>query len=388
MRAPSPCASTERAGNHADVGHVPSVSTPDLIQAADDDASFEARLAEAIIKQGEAKGIAKGGKVVDALLRDWDKSGDGDISKGEFRLAVRSSLKVRATDDEINTFFDHFDEDGGGSLTLDELKPALLALQNARKNKSDEAVMRDQLVKDILGVHEDCAAALSAAAVATSQWEASSARIIDFQQALSFESRVGLGLVNSNQPLDKLIREWPNAPAGYATLEAVQQGIDGLNVQAYGGYKPTELEQFYKKAFFAGLDTSMCRPGGGIQLKHELKALRKLGMAAVKQQRQMYEANDTLLQEAKRLQAASLLAEDERNRKVQASNQAFQVHKVEATTTRPAETKNSKSPSKGKATSRTKARSKSKTLLAAGEKGGDESGKKASEKTKKNSKGV
>ena len=95
-----------------------------------------------------AKIVSKGWKVAD-LMGKWDKDGDGSVSKDEFRVNV-SAMGVQSSVAEVDALFDQYDDDGGGSLDLNELKPTLKKLIDAaqiRKAQVDEAVKAQVVVR-------------------------------------------------------------------------------------------------------------------------------------------------------------------------------------------------------------------------------------------------
>ena len=59
------------------------------------------------------------GKTPAELVKEWDKNGDGDLSKIEFKQAVRLTLKLNATNDEIDEIFDLLDKDQDGHLIIE-----------------------------------------------------------------------------------------------------------------------------------------------------------------------------------------------------------------------------------------------------------------------------
>jgi len=66
--------------------------------------SLKRRLGEAIL----ARGVS-----VHELMKEWDRNGDGDINRTEFKKAVRQSLKMKMTDAELATLYDEsFDPEG------------------------------------------------------------------------------------------------------------------------------------------------------------------------------------------------------------------------------------------------------------------------------------
>ena len=46
------------------------------------------------------------------LVRSWDMNKDGDIQPNEFRKAIRTSLQIQATNQEIDDLFKSLDLDG------------------------------------------------------------------------------------------------------------------------------------------------------------------------------------------------------------------------------------------------------------------------------------
>ena len=58
---------------------------------------------------------------VEHQINEWDKTGDGRVSKGEFRLDVRK-LGLENSLDEVDQLFDKYDRDKGGTLDLDEVR--------------------------------------------------------------------------------------------------------------------------------------------------------------------------------------------------------------------------------------------------------------------------
>ena len=73
--------------------------------------------------------LLESGTSVDKLGHEWDRNGDGDITKAEFRVNMRK-LPIAAKIDvaEIDALFDSLDTDHGGELDMGELKAALKKL--------------------------------------------------------------------------------------------------------------------------------------------------------------------------------------------------------------------------------------------------------------------
>ena len=106
-----------------------------LVARAGQEGTFERRVGAALLRNENAakavRGAAGAKLALGDLLREWDKNKDGAVQKMEFRQAVRGSLKLHATNGEIDALFDTLDADHGGTLDLQELKPALMHLQSA-----------------------------------------------------------------------------------------------------------------------------------------------------------------------------------------------------------------------------------------------------------------
>lgn len=73
------------------------------------------------------------------LLKTWEAT-DGEVNKKQFRKNVRT-LGINDEDDALDALFDTMDQDGGGTLDLEELKSALTSLREASV-ESDREVER------------------------------------------------------------------------------------------------------------------------------------------------------------------------------------------------------------------------------------------------------
>ncbi|CAI4232417.1 unnamed protein product [Auanema sp. JU1783] len=60
-------------------------------------------------------------KVVQAVMRASDKSGDGEIDFEEFLAAVTSKIKLQNCKADIHVMFQKFDQNGDGLLSAEEL---------------------------------------------------------------------------------------------------------------------------------------------------------------------------------------------------------------------------------------------------------------------------
>lgn len=114
--------------------------------------SLKRQLGEAILERGVS---------TNKLMDEWDRNGDGELSKIEFKQAIRLSLNLKASNEEIDSLFDSFDDDGGGSLSLTELRPAIRQIhQHCRAQRDHEklTINRKQFCETQLQALKECIA--------------------------------------------------------------------------------------------------------------------------------------------------------------------------------------------------------------------------------------
>ena len=57
--------------------------------------------------------IIASGSSVSKVMREWDKNHDGELSRLEFKKAIRLTLTLKVSNEQINSLFDSFDDDKG-----------------------------------------------------------------------------------------------------------------------------------------------------------------------------------------------------------------------------------------------------------------------------------
>ena len=117
--------------------------------------------------------------------------------------------------------------------------------------------------------------------------------------------RIGMAIVKSKKKLDVLIKKWPGAQVGYASREALGEGLRQLNVLENATHEE-ELDDWYRQCFRNGLAASVCRQGGGMSLKVDLPKT----VALAKQEHKLAQERDAALRERKK----KAFAEQERIR--------------------------------------------------------------------------
>lgn len=87
---------------------------------------------------------------LDQIVREWDVMSSGEISRVEFRKALRDPKlgvpAVLANVDQIDALFDSLDEDHGGTLDVHEMKAALKMFKARAKARRNEEQMAAGLV--------------------------------------------------------------------------------------------------------------------------------------------------------------------------------------------------------------------------------------------------
>ena len=89
---------------------------------------------------------------LDEIFNSWDPSGNGTITKGEFRLSVRA-LGLEASSADCDALFDQYDEDKGGTVDKKEFHRAIRSL-GFDVTKEDTDLVFDSLDVDNSGALE------------------------------------------------------------------------------------------------------------------------------------------------------------------------------------------------------------------------------------------
>lgn len=185
--------------------------------------TFERRLGFALLAKLD------GGAQLADLVRSWDFNKDGDISGAEFRACVRNSLKLTAENAEIDGFFNRVDADGGGSLDLAELKPALKMLKDAAtKAEAEASAMREQGA-----LLRQKAEAVREVARATKAVEEASARVREAQaDEATVEQQLSTQIASRSLKVADVVSKWDREGRGGMSCAQFAQHVREMGVKA------------------------------------------------------------------------------------------------------------------------------------------------------------
>ena len=170
---------------------------------------------------------AKGAKKIDDLVKEWDpngeavgpsfpvplplplpppdalrtfsrllapSTGDGSVTKQEFRLCVRKLFKKPPETKVVDALFKTLDADGGGELDMGELKAALKNMMSAHSNR--KAAGATAMVKVAAKREQAKALREGSIAAAVTDSEAAVAALQKLRRTSSIESQLG-DIINS-----------------------------------------------------------------------------------------------------------------------------------------------------------------------------------------------
>ena len=142
-------------------------------------------------KMGEA--FVASGVTLSSIVKDWDKDANGSISKIEFKQAIRSTIKLEASNSQLENLFDTFVEERSPSsreLLIPDLRVILRTLMETTvhlKEKETRLLAEAQMCLDQVDLLGDVL-------IAAQEWESLNAKLVDLRQTPPLADRLGIVL--------------------------------------------------------------------------------------------------------------------------------------------------------------------------------------------------
>lgn len=219
---------------------------------------------------------------IDTFIGSWDKSGDGSLSKGEFRMQIKS-IGVHGAYADVDALFDHYDDDNSGKFDMFELRQVMGTLHRrlmenrslAAEMASTDFVHPDQQRIDALRAKIRAA---KAASHALRQIEKLELEIEELKRLIDGTLHVQLGalLVKRGINVAEVVGSWigPRGKEGHGRELKKSEFIDQM--QRLGltlNKEPVTSSQFSK--LFDEVDDDL---SGYLDLKEAKMALKKWQM--------------------------------------------------------------------------------------------------------------
>ena len=201
------------------------------------------------------------------LVKEWDRNGDGDISKPEFRLNLKKLGLEKEDGLEIDRLFDSLDGDKSGSIDIPELRAAFKKLQDDAKQAGGQEGRNTQKAAGLRAV----AAAFRAAAAETEAWEEADKGLQALKGNPSVAARLGNLLTSRNIKVADAVRKWDTSGDGTIDSDEFCDNVVSL------GLKDATKEEL--AALFVELDDD---GSGELDLDETKRALNTLKDAATK----------------------------------------------------------------------------------------------------------
>ena len=285
-------------------------------QAAEVRNTFELKLGGAILEKLGAVGR------VEDMVRDWDKNGDEEISKIEFRQCVtgtdKKSLGMKVENAVIDAYFEVLDADGGGTLELAEMKSALKLLQK-RSHAADRE--KAKILENAEALRAN-AARLNKVAAVTLESETADARVKEIEDNQSVEAKLGAALQKRNMKVGEVVQKWDKDGDASISKAEFRKNVEEMGIKATNSKVKNEIENL-----FDSIDTDR---GGELdieEIKTLFKRLLESAIAAQAELKELYRTRDKLRKAAAK-QHSQVAAQREREKK-EAEEAAIAAAKAE-----------------------------------------------------------
>jgi len=153
--------------------------------------------------------LARKNQKVDDLVREWDRNGDGNINKNEFRVCMRK-LGLTVDVKQIDDMFDEADVNLNGELDLQEVKIALKQMQAEAQAGDTQAAQ----ARAAAAVYRQVAAVYKTAAEITLEYERATADLEARKQVSTVDVRLGDLLAKRNVRIGDVVTKWDKDGSG------------------------------------------------------------------------------------------------------------------------------------------------------------------------------
>ena len=168
------------------------------------------------------------GVKVGALVTEWDRNKDGDISKTEFRINVRKLGMTDVDVHDIDNLYDELDESGDGSLDLGELKVALKKLQDDAGLAAKQGGLVQAHAAGLMKVAEVFESAVADA----DTLETAEKELEHMKNNRSSASRLGALLTSRNVKIGDVVRTWDKDGDGSVDQKEFRAHLTKLGFKA------------------------------------------------------------------------------------------------------------------------------------------------------------
>ena len=292
--------------------------------------SFERRLGEALQKKQSnlSRRLSKK-EAVNEIMKSWDKNGDGEISRAEFRLAVndKKGLNVQGSAAEIDALFDSFDTDKGGTLDLQELKPCLQLLQDA-VGKSLGAELQASIA---LNVWRARVSSLAAAKATMEELDAAQDALAKFRSDAHVSVVLGMELKERNLTAQAFNDRTIGNQQSMVDLSKFLAGIEKVGVLKNSAKK--DIETWFEEEFMmahASATNGVPLKLGSLNLVNMLQSAIMRTAEHTKHERKLQEEIKNLTKTARRQQAAIEAREEKERAKAQRAAELREAAEAEA----------------------------------------------------------
>ena len=150
-------------------------------------------------------------KTLHEQLMEWDKAGDGNISKVDFKMRLRE-IGLHATMDDVEVLFARFDEDGSGFVDVEELTNGMSHLRTLMAAQA-QAECENTLVRQKVQALQTRVADAKDAVASQEKAETCQRELTEMRLALEGRMDIKLGelLVKRCIKVETIIGTWPKA---------------------------------------------------------------------------------------------------------------------------------------------------------------------------------